>query len=131
MTDGNSHNLAELQKLTHAREQIARAKLAKIAKTKRDKETLVAELRIKVYHPKTSVEASLVSRWQVWQTAELIKLNTELAAIEANYRKTKIECGRQIAEQAVLSKLVERAKSEESARKSRQQVFTFLGVRYP
>ena len=126
-----SRRLMELEKLTRARERAARAKLAEIGRRKREEEDEVANLRQQRFESHTSIEAQLVSKWQVWQKAELVRRNRNLASIELEYRQAMQECGRQIAEQAVLARLVKDAKHDELAEQQRRAAFTSPDERCP
>lgn len=124
MTRRLSRDLAELEKLTRAREQAALAMLARVAAKKQAAAQRVIELMTQEYQATTVDELVQVSRWYAWRNQELSKRNTQLAAIEAEYRQAVKECGRFVAEQAVVEELAQKARKDEAALRQKRQALT-------
>lgn len=124
MTRRLSRDLAELEKLTRAREQAALAMLARVAAKKQAAAQRVIELMTQEYQATTVDELVQLSRWYAWRNQELSKRNTQLAAIEAEYRQAVKECGRFVAEQAVVEELAQKARKDEAALRQKRQALT-------
>ena len=112
--------------ITRAREQAALARISKAA-ARRDKATrAVAELLAIEPEARSFAEAQLISKWLLWKQGELKKRNIELAAAEAEYKRTARQSGREIAEHAVVSELFEQAKEEAFREREARDAITFL-----
>lgn len=119
-------DLVKIEKITSAREQAALAKLSQAAARRQAAAKAIAEIRAVQYEAGSVEEAELIANWFVWQQKELAERNMKLAAAEAAYHQAVRECGRQVAEHAVLTNLLARAKKSEARdRESRAAETTF------
>ncbi len=114
-----SQKLLELAKLTRTREQVALGRLADADAERRRAAQGIAELRDTRHEVETTEQAALLARWMLWRDQELARRNAKLAVLEARLAIIKRDCGRAVAEHAVVEKLILDAKRQEARMRDR------------
>ena len=117
----NPRDLVELSKITHAREQAALARLAKLSFQLKDIERGIDELRQRRPQTSSISDAAAASKWAVWKEQEIKRQNALRANLAAIYQIEARKCGEAVAEHAVLSRLIE--KSENWKKKQSEKRF--------
>lgn len=124
-----SRDLRDLVRLTRVREQAALAEQAAVAARMKRVEARIAELRQQPRSMPGPDEARFLARWLVWRDNALKCETTRLAALRAEQRQTAIRCGRAVAENAVVERLLTQAAAEERRDRERRAALTFPGER--
>ncbi len=109
-----AQKLSQLAKLTETRELAALAEFARLAARKRDIEAQIASLRSPLLAFEDPVQAANLALWQSWRDEEIRRLLSRLSLITAETMETAELCGRAIAENAVMERLVHRTKVTEA-----------------
>ncbi len=109
-----AQKLSQLAKLTETRELAALAEFARLAARKRDIEAQIASLRSPLLAFEDPVQAANLALWQSWRDEEIRRLLSRLSLITAEMMETAELCGRAIAENAVMERLVHRTKVTEA-----------------
>lgn len=108
-----SRQLVLLGQITRTREMTALALLARAAGECRVLETAIAELRRPAAARDSLAEAAHLSRWMDWRQSEIDRLTSRLALKRAEQVRLARLCGRALAENSVMERLVEDSRKAE------------------
>lgn len=108
-----SDELKKLSRLTRARELAALQVLAKLSFQVKQAEEHVQALRSKSFSATSPADTAVLLKWRLWKEEELKRRNLIKARLMADYAAEARKCGTAIAEHAVLSELLVKAKKSE------------------
>ena len=123
--------MKQLAKLAQLRENLALASLAKLAARRRVETETLGALRAPIASAENPEDAAAQSKWLLWRDRQVAEANGRLATLAAEFSKLSEECGRTIAENAVIETLRDMSIRERDAEhEKRKPEFGSTGLHF-